>query len=307
MKDKTNLVLIGLVLVAVALAGVLGTKIKKQQESLLEPKEAPTPQVASQQSSSPEVSYDFPKSDKPEVKFFVMSFCPYGNQAEAGLEPVYQLLKNKVDWQPRYIVSDKKASCEQSCNYRVWNEQAKQTCQAAISQGRVKDMEECQKYYPYSSVEECTKNLCRGIKAGEWESLHGDQELNQDVREICAFNLGDLDKWWQFVLAVNDNCNQNNADSCWQTWAEKAGLDKEKISACALRQKEQLLKNQLNESQKFQAYGSPTVFINEVLYKGGRAPEDYKKAICSAFKNPPSECQTVLGQETAAPASGGCQ
>ncbi len=46
-----------------------------------------------------------PKTDKPAVDLYVMSFCPYGNKAEDTLKPVYDLLKNKVDFNFHYIVS----------------------------------------------------------------------------------------------------------------------------------------------------------------------------------------------------------
>lgn len=36
------------------------------------------------------------KTDKPDVKVFVMSYCPYGLQAEKMYLPVYNLLKNKA-------------------------------------------------------------------------------------------------------------------------------------------------------------------------------------------------------------------
>lgn len=48
---------------------------------------------------------DVPKTDKPVVDLYVMSFCPYGNKAEDTLKPVYDILKNKVDFNFRYIVS----------------------------------------------------------------------------------------------------------------------------------------------------------------------------------------------------------
>lgn len=46
-----------------------------------------------------------PKSDKPEVNLYVMSFCPYGNQAEDTIKPVYNLLKDKADFNFHYIVT----------------------------------------------------------------------------------------------------------------------------------------------------------------------------------------------------------
>jgi len=45
-----------------------------------------------------------PKTDKPVVDLYVMSFCPFGNKAEETLYPVYQALKDKVTWNVRYIV-----------------------------------------------------------------------------------------------------------------------------------------------------------------------------------------------------------
>jgi glutaredoxin len=41
----------------------------------------------------------------PTVQFFVMSFCPYGQQAEAGLKPVADLLGAKATFEPHFIVS----------------------------------------------------------------------------------------------------------------------------------------------------------------------------------------------------------
>jgi hypothetical protein len=46
---------------------------------------------------------DIPKSDKPEVELFVMSYCPYGTQAEKGILPVVELLGDKIDFKLRFV------------------------------------------------------------------------------------------------------------------------------------------------------------------------------------------------------------
>lgn len=46
-----------------------------------------------------------PKSSKPEVLLFVMSFCPYGNVAENGMVDVIALLGDKIAFEPVYILS----------------------------------------------------------------------------------------------------------------------------------------------------------------------------------------------------------
>ena len=45
-----------------------------------------------------------PKTDKPKVEFYVMSFCPYGQQAVKSLKEVYNLLKDKVTFEPHYVI-----------------------------------------------------------------------------------------------------------------------------------------------------------------------------------------------------------
>lgn len=51
------------------------------------------------------VTKEIPKTDMPEVNLYVMSFCPYGNKSEDTLKSVYGLLKDKVNFNFRYIVS----------------------------------------------------------------------------------------------------------------------------------------------------------------------------------------------------------
>lgn len=53
----------------------------------------------------PETPAEIPKTDKPKVELFVMAFCPYGVQAEQAIKPVYDLLKDKIDFSINYIVS----------------------------------------------------------------------------------------------------------------------------------------------------------------------------------------------------------
>ena len=44
------------------------------------------------------------KTDKPNVELFVMSFCPYGQQAENGIGPVVELLGDKITVEPHFIL-----------------------------------------------------------------------------------------------------------------------------------------------------------------------------------------------------------
>jgi hypothetical protein len=61
--------------------------------------------IAGQAEAEAKPVAEIPKTDKPTVDLFVMSFCPFGNKAEDTIKPVYDLLKNKVSFNFHYIVS----------------------------------------------------------------------------------------------------------------------------------------------------------------------------------------------------------
>jgi protein-disulfide isomerase len=46
---------------------------------------------------------DVPKTDKPVVELFVMSYCPYGTQAEKGIIPAIEALGDNVDFKLRFV------------------------------------------------------------------------------------------------------------------------------------------------------------------------------------------------------------
>ncbi|MEI6627429.1 MAG: hypothetical protein WCL61_02435, partial [bacterium] len=43
------------------------------------------------------------KNDKPVVELFVMSYCPYGTQAEKGILPAVKALGNKIDFKLKFV------------------------------------------------------------------------------------------------------------------------------------------------------------------------------------------------------------
>lgn len=61
---------------------------------------------AAQQSQTPSAqsaNQTVLKNDKPIVELFVMSYCPYGLQAEKGILPVVDLLGSKIDFQLKFV------------------------------------------------------------------------------------------------------------------------------------------------------------------------------------------------------------
>jgi len=72
---------------------------------------------------------NIPKTDKPIVELFVMSFCPYGQQAENIMLPVVDALGSYVDIVPQFVLSLNEDGTVRSLHgqYEV-DEDARQLC-----------------------------------------------------------------------------------------------------------------------------------------------------------------------------------
>ncbi len=66
---------------------------------------APETQPAEQQTET--TTATTPKTDKPNIKMFVMSYCPYGEQAENGLGPALEAIGlGNVTFEPHFVIYD---------------------------------------------------------------------------------------------------------------------------------------------------------------------------------------------------------
>ncbi|MBS3090884.1 thioredoxin domain-containing protein [Candidatus Pacearchaeota archaeon] len=61
---------------------------------------------------------EVPKSDKPKVELFIMSYCPYGTQMEKAILPVISALKDKADIKVRFTHFTLHGEKEDTENFR---------------------------------------------------------------------------------------------------------------------------------------------------------------------------------------------
>lgn len=76
--------------------------------------------------NSPATPTDIPKTDKPTVELFVMSYCPYGTQIEKGILPVVKALGNKINYELKfcdYAMHGEKELRENLTQYCIQKEQ----------------------------------------------------------------------------------------------------------------------------------------------------------------------------------------
>ncbi len=201
--------------------------------------------------------------NKPQIDFYVMSYCPYGNQAEEGIEPVYQLLKDKAEFNVHYVY--------------------------------------------YSNYAGGGPNYCLDDK-DQYCSMHGIQEVNQNLREQCVDKYMGTSKMFAFMLAMNKKCTSANADTCWEAVAKNLDIDTARVAKCEKEEGLAFAKLDKDLNNILGVQGSPTVFVDGEPYSGSREPAGYGAALCAAFENAPVECDdlSVLGTASAPAPAGGC-
>lgn len=208
-----------------------------------------------------------PKSDKPEVKLFIMSFCPYGNVAEQAFNSVVDTLGDAFTLEPVYIIYDETVNP----SYNAQNTE-------------------------YCMVDEQNVAYC---------SLHGINELMQGVREIAVYKLYGVGIWADYVGTVDRQCSLQNIENCWKTAAEGMNLSVSDIEAYYNEHLYEILADQKEKTFSFAKFGSPSIIINGKDYNGGRTSEAFKTAVCNAFTTLPEDCNITLSQGEPTP-SGSC-
>lgn len=209
---------------------------------------------------APEDTGPVEKVDKPAVDFYVMSFCPYGQQFENNFYPVVQALGDEFTATPHFVI--------------------------------------------YSNYGSGYPNYCID-KENKYCSLHGIKELNEDVRQMCVWKYFP-NKFWEYLMAINSNCNSGNIEECWEGQAKALGIDTSVISTCFSSEATKLLQAEVELNQQFDVSGSPTVFLNGKQYAGSRNPEIMKQAVCNTFKTAPDACTISLEGTQTNTAAGSC-
>ena len=121
-------------------------------------------------------SQEIPKRDTPDVKLFVMSYCPYGLQAEKMYLPVYNLLKDKLQMEiyfVNYAMHEKKEIDENLRQYCIQKEQR-------------------EKYSDYLSC---------FVKDGNYDKCLSSAKINKKELSHC---LSETDKKYNITSQYND-------------------------------------------------------------------------------------------------------
>ena len=134
---------------------------------------------------------EYPKSDKPEVDLYVMSFCPYGIQAEQQMKPVVDALKDVANINVRFIANvggDTVESVQSLHGAPEAKEDLRQLC--------VQDMYDTKTYWNY--VEEINNNCYPTYRTDGklevcWKEAAKTAGVDVEKVETCAYSSTGID------------------------------------------------------------------------------------------------------------------
>jgi hypothetical protein len=210
----------------------------------------------------------YTQSDKPEVKLFIMSFCPYGIQAATAFQSAIELLNDKMNFQMGYVIYSDYAK-----GYGAdWQDYCTDSSEKYCSMHGINE------------VKEDVRQMCIQKYAPDkfWTYLDA---LMTDYS--------------------NSQVSASNINDKWEGYATAAGIDTAQIKACADSEQDTLLAEQVALNSQYGIQGSPTAVINGTQYSGARTADAFKTAICSAFTSAPTDCDTSLST-TGGTSSGSC-
>ncbi len=128
---------------------------------------------------------------------------------------------------------------------------------------------------------------------GTFSCLHGEPECNGNIAQLCI-EKHNPDKYFPAVLCMAKD--RKGIPDNWKKCAEASGLDTAPIQACYEGQEgKDLLDASSKKAQERGARGSPTIYVNEKPYRGGRSAEAFEIAVCMALdeKDRPKDCPEV--------------
>lgn len=205
------------------------------------------------------------KSDRPDVKIFIMSYCPFGLQAEKMFLPAYDLLKDKTDMGIYFVNYAMHGKAEIDENLR-------QYCIQKDQKDKFAAYVQC--FTADESYNSCTTTESKPC-TGNFTKCLAEADINTAALDSCVKTT---DQQFNVTVDYNDKSKWLNGQ-----------FPKFEVQS------------DLNE--KYKVEGSPTVVINEsIVNVDPRSPGTFKQIVCSAFNTQPEECSQTLSND--APSTG---
>ncbi len=133
---------------------------------------------------------------------------------------------------------------------------------------------------------------------GTFRSLHGEYEVEEDIRQLCALEEGQ-DKFFTYALCRSEN---GVRDVDWNACADEAGLDKVALDACTTGSLGiELLQENAKIAVALGVSGSPTWLANNRYKFSGITADVVQSNVCT-YNEGLTGCENIVTSEAAVPA-----
>jgi hypothetical protein len=222
--------------------------------------------ISAAQEKTAETPKEVTKTDKPDVKVFVMSYCPYGLQAQKMYLPVYNLLKDKATmgiYFVNYAMHGKNELDENLRQYCIQKEQGDKL--AAYLECFTADT-----YYATCEGAECS---------ADYKTCIAKAKIDNVKLSACVSSTDT-----QFKVSEGYNNKETWLSGKYPTFEVNADLN----TQYNVQGSPTIIVNDTDTGSLLTA----------------RTPEAFKQLICSSFNTQPEECQTALSTEAPIPGFG---
>ena len=136
---------------------------------------------------------------------------------------------------------------------------------------------------------------------GDFCSMHGKYEVEENVRQMCVWE-NNPEVYWDYVGYIADKyfkneCNKANIDTCWKEAANSVGVDISVIETCATNEGLTLLAAEKELNDKNGVRGSEHLRLNDMQLSMSDyrwSSKKLKAVICDSFNNVPELCNQVI-------------
>jgi len=141
---------------------------------------------------------------------------------------------------------------------------------------------------------------------GSFSSLHGANEVAEDLRQVCIMNYYPA-KIVDYTVCIS--ADYANSGNIWQNCSNQNGIDTNKIQTCATGDEgKTLLKDNIALANSLGIASSPTILLNNNTLVNGyyaASPELMRQVICGYSPTLTGCNKTLSGSGVTTPASGG--
>jgi glutaredoxin len=146
--------------------------------------------------------------------------------------------------------------------------------------------------------------IANGTAQSGFKSLHGQPEVDENIRELCAMKIaGKNYKWMDYVLCRNKDISSTKWQDCT---GKKFGLEAKQMEQCIAAEGKKLLEQDIKYANALGVGASPTWVANGKFKFSAGDPESIKKSLCEHNKGLKGCDKTLSGSAQAGAVQGNC-